>query len=55
MKWAGKGPYVEALVDIWRAVREGRLATLTDGVKQITGREPIRFERWAAENAASFQ
>ena len=55
VKWAGKGPYLDALVDIWRAVREGRLGTLTDGVKQITGREPIRFERWAAENAASFQ
>ena len=55
VKWAGKGPYVDALVDIWRAVREGRLDTLTAGVKQITGREPISFDRWAAENAASFQ
>jgi len=53
--WAGEGPYVDALVDIWRAVREGRLDTVTDGVAQITGREPIGFERWAAENAASFQ
>jgi uncharacterized protein YbjT (DUF2867 family) len=55
VKWADKGPYVDALVDIWRAVREGRLDTLTDGVKQVTGREPILFDRWAAENAASFQ
>jgi uncharacterized protein YbjT (DUF2867 family) len=25
VRWAGKGPYADALVDIWRAVREGRL------------------------------
>ena len=55
VEWAGKGPYVDALVDIWRAVREGRLDTVTDGVKRVTGREPIPFVQWAAENAASFQ
>ena len=55
IEWAGKGAYADALVGIWRAVREGRLETVTDGVKQITGREPIRFARWATENAASFQ
>ena len=55
VKWAGKGPYVDALVGIWRAVREGRLDTVTDGVKRVTGREPIPFAQWAAENAASFQ
>lgn len=55
VEWADKGPYVDALVDIWRAVREGRLDTLTAGVKQVTGREPISFDRWVAENAASFR
>jgi uncharacterized protein YbjT (DUF2867 family) len=55
VEWAGKGPYVDALVDIWRAVREGRLETVTDGVKRVVGREPIPFDRWASENAASFQ
>lgn len=55
VEWAGKGPYVDALVGIWRAVREGRLDTVTDGVKRVTGREPIPFDQWAAENAASFQ
>ncbi|MDQ1130068.1 NmrA family NAD(P)-binding protein [Microbacterium sp. SORGH_AS_0888] len=53
--WAGEGPYVDALIDIWRAVREGRVATVTDGVQQVIGREPISFAQWAAENAASFQ
>lgn len=53
--WAGEGPYADALVDIWRAVRQGRLATVTDGVRRVTGREPIRFAQWAAENTTSFQ
>jgi uncharacterized protein YbjT (DUF2867 family) len=55
VKWAGKGPYVDALVNIWRAVREDRLDTVTDGVKRVTGREPIPFDQWATENAQSFQ
>ena len=53
--WAGKGPYADALVHIWRAVREGRLATVSDGVKQVAGRKPIPFNRWAEENADAFQ
>ena len=52
--WAGDGPYLDALIGIWRAVREGRLDTVTDGVRQAIGREPISFAQWAAENAASF-
>ena len=55
VRWAGKGPYADALIDIWRAVREGRLATVSDGVKQVLGRHPIPFDRWARENAAAFQ
>jgi uncharacterized protein YbjT (DUF2867 family) len=53
--WAGKGQYADALVDIWRAVREGRLATVSDGVKQVIGRRPLSFDRWARENADAFQ
>jgi uncharacterized protein YbjT (DUF2867 family) len=53
--WAGKGPYADALVDIWRAVREGRLATVSEGVRQVIGRRPISFDRWAEENADVFQ
>ncbi len=55
VRWAGKGHYADALVDIWRAVREGRLATVSDGVKQVIGRRPIPFDRWAEENADAFQ
>jgi len=53
--WAGKSPYADALVDIWRAVREGRLATVSEGVQQVIARGPIPFHRWAEENAAAFQ
>ena len=55
VEWAGKGPYVDALVGIWRAVREGRPGTVTDGVKRVTGRAPISFAQWAAAHAAAFQ
>jgi len=55
VEWGGEGAYVDALVDIWRAVRQGRLATVTDGVRQTLGREPLTFAEWAMENAASFR
>lgn len=55
VEWGGEGSYADALVDIWRAVREGRLDTVTDGVRRATGREPITFAQWAVENAESFQ
>ncbi|MCE9573842.1 MAG: NAD(P)H-binding protein [Deltaproteobacteria bacterium] len=55
VRWAGKGPYADALVDIWRAVREGRLATVSDVVPRILGRKARSFDRWAEENAEAFQ
>ncbi len=53
--WAGEGPTTDALVDIWRSVREGRLDTVTDGVERVIGRRPIAFAAWAAENADAFR
>lgn len=47
--------YADALVDIWRAVREGRLATVTDGVRRALGREPATFDRWVEENLGAFR
>lgn len=55
VRWTGKGPYADALVDIWRAVREGRLATVSDGVRQVLERKAIPFDRWAEENSEAFQ
>jgi uncharacterized protein YbjT (DUF2867 family) len=55
VRWAGKGPYADAIVDIWRAVREGRLATVSDGVERVLGRKATPFVQWAEENADAFQ
>jgi uncharacterized protein YbjT (DUF2867 family) len=44
-----------AHVALWRAIREGRLATVTDGVRRILGREPITLDQWIIENAAAFR
>jgi len=46
---------VEALVSIWRAIREGRLARVTGVVEQVLGRPPRSFETWVGENAAAFR
>jgi uncharacterized protein YbjT (DUF2867 family) len=50
----GSGAYADALVDIWRAIREGRVSAVTHEVERILGRAPISFERWALENAGAF-
>lgn len=45
----------EAHIALWRAIREGRLATVTDTVEQVLGRRPITLDQWAVENAAAFR
>ena len=45
----------EAHVALWRAIREGRLANITDNVERILGRKPIGMDQWAMENAAAFR
>jgi uncharacterized protein YbjT (DUF2867 family) len=45
---------VEAIVSIWRAIREGRLAGVTDTVRRVLGREPRTFDSWAHANVAEF-
>jgi (4-alkanoyl-5-oxo-2,5-dihydrofuran-3-yl)methyl phosphate reductase len=41
----------EAHMALWRAIREGRLASTTNEVEEILGRKPIDLEQWALENA----
>jgi uncharacterized protein YbjT (DUF2867 family) len=55
VRWAGKGPYADAIVDIWRAVREGKMATVSDGVQRVLGRNATSFGQWVAENVRAFQ
>jgi uncharacterized protein YbjT (DUF2867 family) len=44
-----------AHVSIYRAIREGRLATVTANVDRVTGQRPLGFDRWVQENAAAFR
>jgi (4-alkanoyl-5-oxo-2,5-dihydrofuran-3-yl)methyl phosphate reductase len=52
--WGSPAPLIEARLSIFRAMREGRLAAVTDNVASVLGREPISFDRWAHQNAAAF-
>lgn len=44
----------EAHVALWRAIREGRLAMVTEEVERVLGRKPISLDAWARENAGVF-
>ncbi|MGB6429507.1 MAG: NAD(P)H-binding protein [Candidatus Acidiferrales bacterium] len=46
---------VSAHISIYRAIREGRLAGVTNNVERVIGRKPITFDQWAQENAAAFR
>jgi len=50
----GSDAYAAALTDIWRAIREGRVTTVTDEVQRILGREPYSFNQWVSENINEF-
>ena len=51
---SGSAEETEAHVSLWRAIREGRLATVTNNVERILGREPIGLDHWLIENAEAF-
>jgi uncharacterized protein YbjT (DUF2867 family) len=53
-KISGSQAETEAHVELWRAIREGRLATVTDTVERILRRKPIAIEQWISENVAAF-
>ena len=40
---------IVAHLSIYRAIREGRLACVTDNVERVLGRKPIAFDRWVVE------
>ena len=51
---SGSDEETEAHVSLWRAIREGRLATVTDGVERILGRKPVALDQWLIENGKHF-
>jgi uncharacterized protein YbjT (DUF2867 family) len=53
--WGAPAQLVEARLSIFCAIREGRLATVTDTVERVLGRQPITFDRWVLENAGAFR
>jgi (4-alkanoyl-5-oxo-2,5-dihydrofuran-3-yl)methyl phosphate reductase len=52
--WGSPQAMIEARLSIFRAMRDGRLAAVSDNVTKILGREPISFDRWAHQNTAAF-
>jgi (4-alkanoyl-5-oxo-2,5-dihydrofuran-3-yl)methyl phosphate reductase len=53
--WNAPPPLVEARLSIFRAIREGRLAKVTNTVEAVLGRRPIAFVQWATESAGAFR
>jgi uncharacterized protein YbjT (DUF2867 family) len=52
----GESPgVVAAHLSIYRAIREGLLAEVTETVERVLGRKPITFDRWVLENIAIFR
>jgi (4-alkanoyl-5-oxo-2,5-dihydrofuran-3-yl)methyl phosphate reductase len=45
---------IEARLSIFRAIREGHLAAVTDGIEWVAGRRPKDFRQWAIENKGAF-
>jgi hypothetical protein len=54
-KFSGSPEETEAHVSLWRAIRQGRLATVTDCVERVLRRKPITLEEWAVENISAFR
>jgi uncharacterized protein YbjT (DUF2867 family) len=55
LRVSGSVEETEAHVSLWRAIREGRLGTVTSNVERILGRKPIALDQWLIENAGAFQ
>jgi uncharacterized protein YbjT (DUF2867 family) len=45
---------VAAHLSIYRAIRDGRLAAVTDTVERVLARKPISFDEWVKQNAGAF-
>ena len=43
-----------AHLEVWRAIREGRLGMTTDGVERVLCRKPIGLDQWITENLDAF-
>jgi uncharacterized protein YbjT (DUF2867 family) len=46
--------YADMVIDLYRYYRTGAVATVSTAVKDITGRDPIRFEQFARDHLSAF-
>jgi len=46
---------IDAHISIYRSIREGRMARVTDNVENVLHRKPLSFAQWVQENAAAFR
>lgn len=53
--WGSPPALIDARLSIFRAIREGRLAAVTDNVAAVLGRQPVSFGQWAQQNADAFR
>ncbi len=47
--------YVDAILDLYAAMKAGRADVVTDTVEKVTGKKPGTFEAWAKRNVAGFK
>jgi uncharacterized protein YbjT (DUF2867 family) len=53
--WGESAEMIDAHISIYRAIREGRLATVSDTVARVLGRNPVTFDQWAQDHADAFR
>ena len=56
-RWSARGEPEESIdyhLSIFRAIRAGRLAIVTEEVERILGRPAISFDQWVRENTIAF-
>lgn len=53
--WDAESAMVDARLSIFRAIREGQLAEVTDGVMRVLSRQPKPFAQWARDHEAAFR
>ena len=47
--------YVDAILDLYAAMKSGKADVVTDTVEKVTGKKAGTFEAWAKRNTAGFQ
>jgi uncharacterized protein YbjT (DUF2867 family) len=47
--------YVDAILDLFAAMKAGKLSTVADGVERAAGKKPFSFDDWIRRNAAAFR